>query len=79
MRTEQDARTDPQPGDVLRKGNCTRLVKNIGVLVGRPKGVQYLLAHAITHSTGWRHCETREGWRRWAKDAEVVKIGGNKC
>jgi hypothetical protein len=70
MRTEQDVKTDPKPGDVIQK----RLSNGVGLMVRRKVDARY--GRSVVYN-GSRMCE-RETWERWVRDAEVVKIGGSE-
>lgn len=66
----RDPRLDPQPGDVLRKGKRTRRIYDVGE--------KYLEVREF-RETGSGEVEVLprypwiSQWRRWAKDAEVIK------
>ena len=68
MRTEQDVRENPQPGDIRRKGKDTRTIEQV--------------SHSVVWCYSTAHGRVIAPWRReflrWARDAEVVKIGGNE-
>ena len=62
MPSERDPRKDPKPGDVLRNG-----FKTLHVLFSDSRMVRYKLGalKPVLHADS-------EGWREWAKDAEVI-------
>ena len=66
----RDPRTDPQPGDVLRKGRKERRVECRGPDWGFPDVISG--EESIVTSKGFV-CYTLSSWRRWAKDAEVIR------
>jgi hypothetical protein len=71
---ERDPRIDPRPGDVLRldwgkRGTKTRTVRTRGPLAGWPDGVTGTEVIRTPQPFG---CYTMAGWRRWAKNAEVI-------
>lgn len=72
---ERDPRIDPRSGDALRKGKETREVTR---LMCRKDGVPWKLETRCTatdRTWPWTGYPTVGQWRRWAKDAEVVKRG----
>lgn len=73
MSTERDPRTDPRPGDVMRKGKETREVVRMQT---RNDGVVWRLVTRCTatdRNWQWDGYPIMDQWRRWAKGAEVVK------
>ena len=75
MRTEQDVRENPQPGDVARKRGQSKESRKVAAIVGNVVQCDRLNSRGI--KIGWV-CPWLKEWRCWARDAEVLKIGGNE-
>jgi hypothetical protein len=74
MQSKRDPRINPQPGDVLRDGPLVATVTK--ALKTR---VDYDLTQPNHPSPLYRapmHCHQtiKSGWRKWAKDAEVLHV-----
>lgn len=75
---ERDPRTDPKPGDTLRLITqpwlllYERTVISVGCEFGT--GVVFVEYFPFDRSDKKRSCR-REAWRKWAKDATVVRLG----
>lgn len=64
--TARDPRSDPRPGDVLRKGERTRIV-----LSAKPLGAGFM----VSYNSGKRTHDTWiSTWREWCRGAEVVRV-----
>lgn len=71
MRTAEDAKLNPMPGDVLRKDSRTRTVRVVlyGPFVCRTEEWRCRPNGAI------REVDSRlKQWRKWAANAEVIKV-----
>lgn len=75
MSEKRDARLDPRPGDVLKKGPWRRLIKSVDSQYGWDMRVKYLRSHMRTNHVNLQYCNTKAGWLRWARSAEIVKRG----
>lgn len=70
----RDPRAEPRPGDVLRKGKYQRHISRVDGSISTA-WVYYGRKIVETPSVNyWNSC-TLAGWRRWAKNAEVVSGG----
>lgn len=72
----RDPKLDPFPGDILRKGNQTRKVARITI-------TESMIEVAFKPQTSTASVKKDRylgiaTWRNWARDAEVVTIGGAK-
>lgn len=67
MRTPDDARHDPQPGDVFQRFVTRRVIEHDWTLFSRPKV-------AYQTPAGTMNVVNRESFLRWAKDAEVLEV-----
>lgn len=63
----RDPRTDPQPGDAIRKGTATRVIERH---VARREGgnIYYRTQNSSTEKCAWITT-----WCAWSKDATVLK------
>ncbi len=65
----RDPRLNPAVGDVLRKGKTERRVTSIAAC-----GPAFMVIYARNQKLdggAWLFT-----WRKWAKDAEVLRVGG---
>lgn len=67
MRTADDARRDPQPGDVFQRFVTRRVIAHDPTLFSRPRV-------AYQTPSGTMNIVKRESFLRWAKDAEVLEV-----
>ncbi len=65
MPEPRDPRVDPMPGDKLRKGKTVRTVGE--QIFVHSSEVRFFVGNTVC----WH---SRESWRKWAKNAEVLHI-----
>lgn len=74
MRTPDDARRDPQPGDVFRKGRTYR--KCVRFDEGEPASAIAGKIRTVCRN-GAKERMYIESFLRWAKDAEVLEVAND--
>ena len=76
MTEPRDPRTDPRPGDVLRKGRYLRTICQVMPLGPNKTEMDWI---AFQSPTDIRRCHVQQYrpglFAEWAKDAEVLKRG----
>lgn len=68
MRSEQDARKNPRPGDVFQKGRTWRKV------IGFRNNYGFASAVVFTMRNGSRGRSSNYAFERWAADADVLHV-----
>lgn len=77
MPSERDPRVDPMPGDVLRGLNFGRNeTRRVSCVINSECSMTDYATVMFYRGPTASSAVSRDNWRKWAKNAEVVRVAG---